>query len=183
MESQIWPPPPQPQAPPSVCVKKTQTCRSLPGNRENRENLLKERRRGRGTATERRRKRAGRKEEVIDGTEGGGSGGDGEGGTVSETVRDRSGSRLGEEGLTKPQRGTSHVRLWGCGDRSRHWAASGGLIGFWFGRRQQNKEKMLPSLPAARTLKRWMTKRVERNKRGMVGSDKYRGSGVLHCCY
>lgn len=38
-------------------------------------------------------------------------------------------------------------------------------------------------LPEAQSLKRWMTKRIERNKRAMVRSDKYWGSGVLLCCY
>lgn len=96
--------PTHPRTPPVLGVKRTQTCRSLPGNRENRENLLKERWRGRGAATERRREK---------GRGGGGdrwdrgrSGDEGEGGRVSETVGDRSVSRLGEEGgdHVKPQR-------------------------------------------------------------------------------
>lgn len=71
----------------------------LPGNRENRENLLKERWRGRGAATERRREK-GRGGGGGDQWDRGRSGdeGDGEGGRVSETVGDRSVSRLGEEG-------------------------------------------------------------------------------------
>lgn len=84
-------PPAHHRAPPVLGVKRTQTCRSLPGNRENRENLLKERWRGRGAATERRE---GRKEEVIDGTGGGGGGMKGREGDSGRHT-DRSASRLG----------------------------------------------------------------------------------------
>lgn len=170
--------PTHPRTPPVLGVKRTQTCRSLPGNRENRENLLKERWRGRGAATERRRQK---------GRGGGGdrwdrgrSGDEGEGGRVSETVGDRSVSRLGEEGGSCKTTETPADEFFRCGGCSRYWAASEGfdrskVLMKWSSRKESGKIKtwrFCLSTWGTWKSKLWMKKRMERKERATLWSDE-----------
>lgn len=182
--------PPTPRAPPVLGVKRTQTCRSLPGNRENRENLLKERWRGRGTATERRREKGGRKEEVINGTEGGVGikGREGEWVRQLETElcpdwgRQDHGKKRHREILSQEHNTLdSDGEFFRCDDCSRYWTASEGLIDkmFWWNGRVRTKGRRLRNDASLSLYRVDETQNKKKEKRSLK-SLSILGQGTIH---